>query len=107
MAIGEIIRRELRFDVGNRNIAADAHILALGNVRKPEIQVIHHGIEAVGLLAGQVLIAEDAVAERVLVIGAVNSRKAASPIEMIALHLIGRALYVQRHLVELHGIGLV
>jgi hypothetical protein len=58
MAVREVVRRQLRFDVRNGDIATDAYILAVGNFRKPEIQVVHDGIEAVLPSAIQVLITE-------------------------------------------------
>src|ERR1700719_2355517 len=106
MAVREVVRRKLRLDVRNGDIATDAYILAVGNLRKPEIQVVHDGVETVSPSAIQVLIAEDAVAERVLVIRTVQAGETSAPIEMIALNFIGRALDVQRRLIELHGIGL-
>src|SRR5208282_5642572 len=106
MAVGEIIRRELRFYVRNGNVAAHSHILTLEKVREPEIHVVHDGIEAVLPFLVGVLVAEYALREGVLVIGTVNSRKAKAPVEMLELNLIGRALEVQGRLVELHGVGL-
>src|SRR5271168_4074000 len=106
MAVGEIIRRELRFDIRNGDVAAHAYVLALEKMREPEIYVVHDGIEAVKFFGVGALAAEYALREGVLVIRTVNSGKAETPIDMIELNLIGGALDVQRRLIELHGVGL-
>src|SRR5271167_4280726 len=106
MAVGEIVGRELCFDIRNGNVAAHAYILAVEEMREPEIHVVHDGIEAVVLFFVGVLAAEYALSEGVLVIGAVDARQAKTPIEMLALNLVGSALEIQRRLVELHGVGL-
>src|SRR5580692_6309716 len=75
-------------------------------MREPKVHVVHDGIEAVKLFGVGVLAAEYALGKSVLVVGTVYSSEAKTPIEMIELNLIGRALDVQRRLIELHGIGL-
>ena len=106
VGIADVVRRELRLDVRNRDVAADADVHALGDLREPEVEVVHDRVEAVGAAAVEVLVAEHAVGERVLVVGAVQQRQAATPVEVVALHDVGRALEVERELVELHGVRL-
>jgi hypothetical protein len=55
----------------------------------------------------RVLMAQNAVRERVLVIRAVGQSHAETPVRMVALNLVGRSLEIKRELIELHRVRLV
>ena len=58
MAGHEIIRRELRFDVGLGNDAADTDVHSLKNLWKIKVEIHHRHIEAVVVVVLDELIAE-------------------------------------------------
>ncbi len=110
MAVGVIVRRQLRFDVRHRDVAADAHVHAIGHAREVTFQVSHRDVVAVlGDITDTVgeLVAPYAARVGVLGIRAPQCGHAEAPVEVLLLHHVRSALEVQRDLVDLGGIGLI
>ena len=104
MAGHQIVRRELRFDVGLGDDAANPHIHSLENVRNIKIDVQHRHIEAVIIVVLEKLIAKEAARNHESVIEPIDPGDAKSPVDVISLELVRHALDVENELVLLEAV---
>ncbi len=108
MRIHVVVRRQLRLDVRQRDVAPQAHIGAAGaDPRDERFHPHHREVVAVDIVVCQQLITIDAVRSGVAVIRAVNRRQAETPVDVILLHRVRHPLEVQHELVELQGVRVV
>ncbi len=105
MRIHVIVGRELRLDVGDRDVAPDADHHAFGYLRNVDLAVHHREVEAIGEVVAKQLVARDAERRRVALVLAVDAGEAEAPIDMIGLHRVGQALEIDHRLVELRSVG--
>ena len=59
MCVRIVVRRQLRFDVRERNIAADSYVQPVGDLGKVQVDIGHYGVEPVGIVIAEQLLAED------------------------------------------------
>jgi hypothetical protein len=102
--VGVVVRRELRFDIRDRDEAADADVCALKD-RKIEVRVDHREVDAVDEIVVEELIAHQTIGSRIAVILAIQRREAEAPIEVIELHRVGKPFDVDDCLIELECVG--
>ena len=89
MRVGVVVGRELGFDIRQRDVAADADVHALGDVRDVEVEVVHHGVVAVLVVAGEELLREDALGGGVAIVLAPELGDAEAPVEVLGLDGVG------------------
>ena len=101
VAVRIVIRRQLRFDVGQRNVAPDANISSLANVWEIHVQIHHHRIEAIlfSRRMPQQLLAEIPLCRGETVVQSPQSGKTEPPIKMVGLHRIRLAFNVEHFLI--------
>jgi hypothetical protein len=89
VTISVVIRSQLSFDIGQRDVSPDADIGSLGYMWDIEVQIVHHRVITVGVVVFQQLLAEDSHGGGVAVVEAVEVGKAEPPIEVVGLNSIG------------------
>ena len=104
MARHQIVRRELRFDVGFGNDATDANVHSLENLRYVKIDIHHRHVEAVVIVVLEQLVAEKPARDHEAIVETVNARDPKAPIDVVSLELIRDPLNVENELVLLEPV---
>src|ERR1700722_6349209 len=107
MAVGIVVGRKLSFNIGQRNVASDANVRALANVREVQVEIHHDRIEAILFpwRVPQQLLAEIALRRGETVVESPQPGKPESPIKMIRLYGVRLALDVEHFLIGFDGVG--
>ena len=104
MRVHEIVGRELRLDVRQRDEATETQQQAFSHERSVDLAVHHREVVAVDQVVVEQLIARETIGGGVAVVLAVHRGKSEAPVDVILLHRIGQPLDVDDGLIELHGI---
>src|SRR5262249_5211578 len=104
VAVGIVIGGQLRFDIRQRNIASDSHVQSIGDFWEIKVCVDHYGVESVGPVLCQKLVAENTHGGSEAIIQPINAGDAKPPVEMIFLNRVDKSLDIQCSLIELKGI---
>ena len=101
-----VVRRQLRFNVRQRDISPHPDIRSKAYMRIYRSQVVHDRVIAIDIIALEQLLAEDPLGRCVAVIQAIQVGKPEPPIEMVPLNGIRQTFEVERDLVELNRVGI-
>ena len=102
----DVVRRELRFDVRDGNVTADANQKALGYLRNPQFPIDHRKVVAVAIILAVELPARETIGIRVAVVLSIKERKAHAPIDVVRLDGVGKTIEIQHGLIEFERFGL-
>jgi hypothetical protein len=105
VGIHVVVRRELRLDVRQRDVAPRTDDESLEGLREVELAIDHREVVAVDRVVLQQLVARQAIRSRVTVVLTVERRQPHAPVDVILLHGIGKAIEIDHELIELHRVG--
>ncbi len=99
-----IVRRQLRFDVGHRDEAAQAEQEAFRDVWDVQLTIHHRKVVSVNQVVAEQLIARQSIRGRVAIVLPVYSGNPEAPVDVVGLHCIGQAFDIDHGLIELHRV---
>ena len=102
-----VVRRELGFDVRDRDVAPDPDHEAFHHLRDEHLAIGHRHVVAVVLVLVQELVAPQTERRGVAVVLAVDRRETEAPVDMVLLDRVGQPLDIEHGLVELDRVRIV
>src|SRR5580698_10285562 len=107
MRVRIVIGRKLSLDIRQRNISTDADVHALCSMGNIEVDISHHRVVAVLVIAREKLLRKDTLGRRVTIVLSPDLSEAEAPVEVFSLDRVRKALDVENLLVRNNAIGIV